>query len=281
MSTGTITVLHPGEMGASIARAAREAGSRVLWVGTGRGEQTAARARAAGIEDAGTLARALQQSDLVLSVCPPDAARAIAREVAASGFDGLYVDANAIAPATTREVGAIVSAAGARFVDGGIIGPPVSSAGNTRLFLSGADAGEVAAMFAGSMLSVQVLEGPDDAASALKMCFAAWTKGSTALLADIRALAGALGVEQALLAQWDSSQPGLGARSESAACSNAFKAWRWIAEMEEIADTFAAQNLPDGFHRAAAQIYRRLAGFKDERAPELAQILAALRSPRD
>lgn len=281
MSGCTITILHPGDMGVSVARAAREAGHRVLWVGAGRSADTATRAGDAGLENAGSLASALRESSLVLSVCPPHAVKDIAHAVAAAGFTGLYVDANAVSPATTRAVGAIVTGAGARFVDGGIIGPPVSDKRNTRLFLSGAHAHEVAAIFEGCLLQAHALDGPEDAASALKMCYAAWTKGTTALLADIRALASALEVEDALLAEWDLSQPGLAARSESAARNNAFKAWRWIAEMREIADSFAAQDLPDGFHRAAAQIYERLAGFKDEREPELARIIAALRAPRD
>jgi 3-hydroxyisobutyrate dehydrogenase-like beta-hydroxyacid dehydrogenase len=279
MNTCTITVLHPGDMGVSVARAAREAGHRVLWVGSARSAETVARAGAAGLVDAGSLAGALRESAVVLSVCPPHAAKDTAQAVAASGFTGLYVDANAISPASTRAVGAIVADAGARFVDGGIIGPPVSSKGNTRLYLSGAHAHEAAALFEGSLLRARTLDGPEDAASALKMCYAAWTKGTTALLADIRALASALEVEDALLAEWNESQSGLAARSESAARNNAFKAWRWIAEMHEIADSFAAQDLPDGFHRAAAQIYERLADFKDEREPELARIIAALRTP--
>ena len=279
MNTCTITVLHPGDMGVSVARAARAAGHRVLWVGSARSAETAARAGAAGLVDAGSLASALRESAVVLSVCPPHAAKDTAQAVAACGFAGLYVDANAISPASTSAVGAIVAKAGARFVDGGIIGPPVSSKGNTRLYLSGAHAHEAAAIFEGSLLRARALDGPEDAASALKMCYAAWTKGTTALLADIRALASALEVEDALLAEWNESQPGLAARSESAARNNAFKAWRWIAEMHEIADSFAAQDLPDGFHRAAAQIYERLAGFKDEREPELARIIAALRTP--
>lgn len=281
MNSCTITVLHPGDMGVSVARAAREVGHRVLWVSSARSADTAARAASAGLVDAGSLADALRESAVVLSVCPPHAAKDTAQAVAACGFTGLYVDANAISPASTRAVGALVAGGGARFVDGGIIGPPVSSKGNTCLYLSGAHASEAAALFKGALLRARALDGPEDAASALKMCYAAWTKGSAALLADIRALASALEVEDALLAEWNESQAGLSARSESAACGNAFKAWRWIAEMHEIADSFAAEDLPDGFHRAAAQIYERLAGFKNEREPELARIIAALRTPPD
>jgi len=89
------------------------------------------------------------------------------------------------------------------------------------------------------------------------MAYAAWTKGTAALLLAIRALARVEGVEDALLAEWERSQPDLPGGSEAAARSAVAKGWRWVGEMEEIADTFAAAGLPDGFHRAAAEIYRR------------------------
>jgi hypothetical protein len=120
------------------------------------------------------------------------------------------------------------------------------------------------------------LEGPVGAASALKICYAAWNKGATALLAGIRALAEQEGVDAALLAEWKISLPDITKRSEVVSVS-ARKAWRWIAEMEEIAASFAAAGLPAGFHLAAADIYRRLEGFKDAaKAPTLAEVRAAL-----
>lgn len=277
MTSNTLTILHPGEMGASVAAAAASAGNRVLWVAAGRSADTRERAEAAGLTPADTLADALAGSQMVLSVCPPHAALDTARQVAALDFRGFYVDANAVSPATTDEVGRIVETAGARFVDGGLIGPPATRDGTTRLFLAGPHAGAVAAVFQGSVLDARVLDGPANGASALKMCYAAWTKGTTALLADIRALACALDVEAALLAEWDHSQAGLSARSESSVRGNAFKAWRWVAEMHEIADTFRGAGLPDGFHRAAADIYERLEGFKSRRDPQLADVLRALR----
>jgi 3-hydroxyisobutyrate dehydrogenase-like beta-hydroxyacid dehydrogenase len=280
MTTTTITVLHPGEMGASVAAAAASNGHRVRWVDAGRSAATRSRAHTAGLEACASLESALDGAAVVFSVCPPHAAVDTARAVAATGFAGLYVDGNAIAPATTRSVAAIVQGAGAHYVDGGIIGPPVKQAGTTRLFLSGPHAAESAALFGGSLLAAQVLEGPLDAASALKMCYAAWTKGTTALLAAIRALAQATQVEQALLAEWQLSQPGLGDRSERSVRANAFKAWRWIAEMHEIAASFEAEGLPAGFHRAAAEVYQTLEGFKDERDPSLDAVLEALLASR-
>jgi hypothetical protein len=113
------------------------------------------------------------------------------------------------------------------------------------------------------------------AASAVKMAYASWTKGSAALLLAARALARAEGVEDTLLAEWDISQPGLTERSARAAGSAAAKGWRWVAEMEEIAAAIAAAGLPDGFHLAAAEIYRRA---QDAPAPDA--ILTALLPPR-
>jgi 3-hydroxyisobutyrate dehydrogenase-like beta-hydroxyacid dehydrogenase len=120
------------------------------------------------------------------------------------------------------------------------------------------------------------MPGAAGAASALKMCYAAYTKGTAALLLAVRALAEAEGVTPTLLAEWDRSQPGLADRSQAAARGTGAKAWRFAGEMHEIADTFAAAGLPDGFHRAAAELYGRLAPLKDAPAPDLDGVLALL-----
>jgi 3-hydroxyisobutyrate dehydrogenase-like beta-hydroxyacid dehydrogenase len=262
----TIGLLHPGEMGASVGASARANGSRVLWVSEGRGADTRQRAAGAGLEDAGTLRALVATSDVVLSVCPPHAAREVARQVAGHGFRGLYVDGNAIAPSTAREIETIVRAAGATYVDGGIIGPPPDKPGTTRLYLSGAAAERVRAMFEAGPLEAIVLPGDLTAASAIKMAYAAWTKGSQALIMAVRALATAEGVDEPLLAEWHRSQPDLPKRSENAARGTARKAWRWVGEMDEIAATFAGARLPDGFHRGAGEVYRRMAVYKDAAA---------------
>jgi len=262
----TIGLLHPGEMGASVGAAARAGGARVLWASEGRSTDTWARAATAELEDAGSVAALAAASDVVLSVCPPHGALDIARAVAAVGFRGLYVDGNAIAPDTARKVAAIVQAAGATYVDGGIIGPPPDKPGSTRLYLSGQAADRIAALFAPGPLEAVVLAGDLTAASAIKMAYAAWTKGSQALIMNVRALAAAEGVDEALRAEWHRSQPDLSKRSENAARGTARKAWRWVGEMDEIAATFAAAGLPDGFHRGAGEIYRRMAVYKDAAA---------------
>jgi 3-hydroxyisobutyrate dehydrogenase-like beta-hydroxyacid dehydrogenase len=264
-------------MGAAIGARLGERGLRVVWASAGRSAATRSRANAAGMEDLGTLERALGVADIVLSVCPPHGALALAREVAGHGFSGVYIDANAISPATVRNIGRVVEAAEATFVDGGIIGPPPIQGVSSRIYLSGGRARDIAAVFAGSNLEAIPLEGAAGAASALKACYAAWTKGATALLAAIRALATHEGVEAALLEEWKRSQPELPKRSE-VVTAQARKAWRWIGEMEEIAASFEAAGLPGGFHLAAADLYRRLEGFKGGTTPPaLAEVTAAFR----
>jgi hypothetical protein len=304
MSEGTVGLLHPGEMGAAVGQCLAAAGHRVLWVPEGRSAASAARAAAAGLTAAsGGLAGLVREADVIVSVCPPHAALGVARQVAlalpGAGFGGVYADANAVSPATAREIAAIVEAGGASYVDGGIIGTPPVAPGFIRLYLSGARAGEVQRLFAGGAVDARVIGGgalvdgdavvdgdalvdgdavvDSDAvfaASAVKMAYASWTKGSAALLLAARALARAEGVEGTLLAEWGGSQPGLTERSARAAGSAAAKGWRWVAEMEEIAAAMAAAGLPDGFHLAAAEIYRRT---RDAGAPDA--ILTALLPP--
>ena len=277
MAPKSITLLHPGEMGAAVGACLREHGLRVLWVSAGRSAATRARARASALEDMARLEDALEASDIVLSICPPHAVVDVAASVAKTGFRGIYVDANAIAPTTTRKVGRLVEAAGATFVDGAIIGPPPTSEHRTRLYLAGPSREEVAALFHSSHLQAIALEEAVGAASALKMCYAAWSKGTTALLVSIRALAQSEGVDAYLLQEWSLSQPGP-LRQSDMVPATARKAWRWVAEMEEIAASFEATQLPGGFHHAAADIYRRLRDFKEQAAPPaLAAVVAKLR----
>ena len=253
MSDTTIGLLHPGEMGAAVGKCLADAGHQVLWVPEGRSATTRERAAAAGLEGCGWTEMAAR-SAVLISVCPPAAALEVARTVAGTGFGGLYVDANAVSPATAGEVAGIVKPAG--FVDGGIIGTPPVAPGFIRLYLSGDRAGEVRALFEGSAADARLVAAPGTA-SAVKMAYASWTKGSAALLLAARALARAEGVESVLLEEWGISQPGLERRSDAANGSAAAKGWRWVAEMEEIAATMAATGLPEGFHQAAAEIYRR------------------------
>ena len=269
----TTGFLHPGEMGASIAAACR--GERV-WCSEGRSDATRARAEAAGLTEISTLAEFAKRCDTIVSICPPGEADHVADLVAATGFAGTYVDANAVAPATTERIGQRFD----RYVDGGIIGPPATAAGTTRLYLSGDEAAAVAERWHGSLLDARAIEGGIGAASAVKMLFAAWGKHNSALMLTINAVAEAFGVTDAIRSEWEISQPQYVAQSEHAARGAAPKAWRFEGEMHEIAATFEAAGQPAEFHLAAAEIYRRMAGFKTAEAPPaLDDVIAALRRP--
>jgi 3-hydroxyisobutyrate dehydrogenase-like beta-hydroxyacid dehydrogenase len=275
----TITLLHPGNMGVTIGAAAATSGARVVWVSRERSEATRKRAGRAELVDLGSLDEALGQSDMVLAVCPPHAAVDVAEQVAAKKFKGVYVDANAVSRATAERIGEIVSRGGASFVDGGIIGSPVKQAGTTRLYLSGARAPDVAELFSKSMLDARAIGPEPGAASALKVAYAAWTKGTDAMLLAIRSYAAHEGVDDALLEEWRVSQPQLEKRCERAAAAATPKAWRYVGEMEEIAEAFEKAGLPGGFHKAAAELCERLASFKDrtDPAPTIAEVVETLR----
>ena len=248
-----VGILHPGEMGAALAAALRGRGETVLWASAGRSAATRERAERAGLEDVGAVTELCRRCEILLSVCPPHAAVDVAR--AAEAFDGIYVDANAISPETTRAIAQLHN----RFVDGGIVGPPPTQPGTTRLYLSGSEAERIAGLFAGTNVDARVLSEEPGAASALKAAYAGWTKGSGALLLSMRELARAEGVEDALLEEWRLSIPELEESLAGAERSAKRKGWRWIGEMEEIARSMAAQDLPAGFHEAAAEVFRRTA----------------------
>jgi 3-hydroxyisobutyrate dehydrogenase-like beta-hydroxyacid dehydrogenase len=277
MEPQQIGFLHPGEMGISIAASAQNSGNQVYWASEGRSPSTRARAEKLGLRDAGTLAKLCAECAIVVSVCPPHAAESVAEQVVAAGFRGRYLDANAIAPQRAAKIGQALDAAGVAFVDGGIIGGPAWKPGRTWLYLSGPQADEIAACFAAGPLETRVLGPAVGTASALKMCYAAYSKGTTALLCAILATAEELGVREALAQQWDHEDAGFAEDTNQRVRRVTAKAWRFVGEMEEIAATFREAGLPGDFHAGATDVYHRLAHFKDSPAtPALEDVLAAL-----
>jgi 3-hydroxyisobutyrate dehydrogenase-like beta-hydroxyacid dehydrogenase len=283
VNPSTIGIVHPGAMGASVAATLRNAGHDVLWASQGRSESTRARADRHGLRDVGTVAELCRASAMVVSVCPPHVAEEVAREVVEAGFGGVFLDANAISPERAQTIAARVEAGGGSFVDGGIVGGPAVERGTTWLHLSGPRAAEVAEAFVAGPLEVSSLGARVGDASALKMCFAAYTKGVTALLAAAMATASHHGVLAALAAQWEHVDPGFIGRSSDRVRRSTRKAWRFEGEMHEIDATFGAAGVPAGFHAAAARTYARLAGL-DAHAdpdgaepPDLETVLRALR----
>lgn len=263
-----IGIVHPGEMGSWVAAALREGGHDVLWASDGRSPDTRQRASATGLRDRGGVRALAADVDAVVSVCPPAAAVDVAHEVVAAGFAGIYVDANAIAPESARRIAALVETAGGTMVDGGIVGGPSDDPGETRLYLSGAEADTVASWFTTGMPEPVVVGIAVGAASAVKVGFAGWTKGSAALLLAMRAYARAEGVEGAVLDAWEHGLDGVRERSDRVASSVHRKAWRFVGEMEQLGAALADVGLPSGFHAGAAALYAALADLKDQPVPQ-------------
>lgn len=277
MPKKNLGILHPGNMGISIAASAQNSGCAVYWASEGRSAQTHERANRFDLQDVHTLFQLCKICDVVVSVCPPHAAEDLGGQILACGFAGLYLDANAIAPRRAAHIGERLAAAGVTFVDGGIIGGPAWEPGRTWLYLSGEHAHEVAACFSAGPLETAIIGDEIGKASALKMCYAAWTKGCTALLCAIVAAADALGVWQELQPQWARDWPGFDEQAVNRVRQVTAKAWRFAGEMHEISATLDEAGLPGGFHAAAAEVYRRIAHFKDAPStPSLEEVLAAL-----
>jgi 3-hydroxyisobutyrate dehydrogenase-like beta-hydroxyacid dehydrogenase len=245
-----VGLLFPGEMGALVGSAVQ---GEVLWASEGRSEAT--RARAKSFTDVGTVRELVAASEIVISLCPPAIAEDVAGEVAAEGLDGIYVEANAIAPERMKRIAGLL-----RCVDGSVIART-----GLNLYLSGDpdDVAEVAALFPDGDVNAIPLEGGIGAASALKMAFGGWNKISVALEAQAHAIARAYGVENALTGEGVESDRVLRA---------APKAWRWAPEMEEVAATCAALGLPDGIPHGAADLYSRWDTHRDQPA-ELDRLL--------
>jgi 3-hydroxyisobutyrate dehydrogenase-like beta-hydroxyacid dehydrogenase len=244
MNNPKVGILHPGNMGIFVAASTQNSGCEVYWVSEGRSAQTHERAAKFSLRDAGTLSQLCETCSILISVCPPHAAEDVADQVLSCGFTGLYVDANAISPQWVARIGEKMRAAGVAFVDGGIVGGPAWESGDTWLYLAGEQAGTVAACFSAGPLQIGVVGEAIGKASALKMCYAAWTKGSTALLSAILATADAFDVWENLRVQWDRDWPDFSERAVNRARRVTAKAWRFAGEMDEISSTFEAAGAP-------------------------------------
>jgi 3-hydroxyisobutyrate dehydrogenase-like beta-hydroxyacid dehydrogenase len=266
-----IGLLHPGQMGAAIGARLTAAGHEVLWLRTGRSSASARRANEAGLRGVDTLEKLLA-SRVVLSVCPPEFAEDVAKGVAALGFSGIYVDANAVSPHRMIRIAGLLETV----VDGSIIGPPPGPDRPTRLYLSGPDAAvaAVSELFTGSAVSAAALGARIGDASALKMAYGSYNKASHALAAVSHALAEKYGVGAALreVAAGDGGALGRLHRLPSVAA----RAWRWGPEMREAAETFAAVGLPPDLAGAAAEVFRRWNDDKDNTDLDVAEVLRHL-----
>jgi len=272
-----IGILHPGEMGVSVAASAQNSGHTIYWVSEGRSPQTRERAEKAGFVDALSLSQLCKTCSLIISVCPPASAEDVAHQVLSCNFSGYYIDANAISPQRAIRIGEAMESSGVTFGDGGIIGGPAWKPKSTWLYLSGKDAHKAAIYFTAGPLETYVVGDAIGKASALKMCFAAYSKGTTALLCAVLAAAEALNVRAELEQQWSRDGGRFAEEASQKIRQVTAKAWRFAGEMEEIAATLHQAGMPDKFHIAAAEIYRRMGSFKDATiTPSLEDVLTAL-----
>lgn len=272
----SIGILHPGEMGVSVAASAINNGYRVYWVSQDRSDDTRRRAEKHGLLEINTLDQLCQTCDVILSVCPPYAAQDVAASVAKAGFKGIYLDANAISPKRSIEIGALMEAANIHFVDGGIIGGPAWSPKETCLYLSSQHAAVIADCFEKGPLETQIIGSEIGKASALKMCYAAYSKGTTALLAAIVSAAEVWDVREVLYERWDMDTPGFSEQTHRRVARATKKAWRFEGEMMEIAATFQEAGLPGGFHEAAAEVYHRMANLKENNSISIEEIISSI-----
>jgi 3-hydroxyisobutyrate dehydrogenase-like beta-hydroxyacid dehydrogenase len=275
----TVGILNPGSMGAAVAACAASNAAEVLWCEAGRSPASAARAAQFGLMAVAGLGELLERSDIVISLCPPAAAEDLARDVAAHGFAGVFVEANAISPERAHRIAALL-APEATVVDGGVVGSPPVGGKTPTLYLSGPAAAteRLEALFAGTAVQTAVLGTEVGKASALKLAYASFQKTSRVLVALAIGMAREHGVDQELLEvasrRTDSylSEPQYIAKT-------AARAWRWGPELEEAADTLAAAGLPPQMLRAAASTLARWHDAKDDSSLTLADALDRLAQP--
>ncbi|WP_109506666.1 DUF1932 domain-containing protein [Nocardioides speluncae] len=217
----------------------------------------------------------LSIADLVLVICPSQAASSIAAEVAGHSYDGVYIDANAISPQRMLDIVATASAAGATVIDDSIFGAPPNDQRSIRLYLAGNGASQIAGLFEGSQVEPTVLEEPLGSASALKMAFASFQRGSRALAALAHALADDHGLSDQLVAEAERMGSGILADRDYLP-SVAARAWRWQPELDEVAATQRASGLPDGLAVATGDVFEQLTPLKDDWTANLRDVLARL-----
>lgn len=274
----TVTLVHPGSMGAAIAAQMVAAGHEVLWAPEGRSENTWHRARKAGAQACDSLAEALSRSTVVLSVCPPPAAEDVATAVAACDFTGVFVDANAISPQRMRRIEEKVRP-GSAVVDSAVFGPPPAGGLTARLYLAGETRSVdlVATLFTNSDLHVRRVGDTVGSASALKMAFAGYQKAARTLAGVSHALAHAHGVGDELTEEAETMVSAILSDPEYLP-SVAAKAWRWAPEMNEVADTLRAAGLPADMAEATARVLSHWEQDKDQCDLPVSEVLSRLRN---
>ena len=258
-----IALMSPGDMGHAVGDLLRRRGLRVVTSLQGRSRRTEDLAKKADFEIVTNEDELIQEADLLLSIMVPAQAEPFAQKMVSvieqSSQPIVYVDCNAIAPETAVRIGSLIEAAGGIFVDAGIIGPPPRHNSDvTRFYASGAHADRFAVL--GDFgLDIRIVSDVVGQASAVKMCYAALTKGTTALMTGLSMTAERLGVSDVLHAELELSQRAMQQRMQQHVPTMIPKAHRWVGEMEEIARTFEAAGLTPKIFEGAAEIYQHVA----------------------
>ena len=253
----TVGIISPGDMGHVVSRVLIDHGLRVVSCLAERSQRTQRLAAKAGVTDLLSYAELVEQADLILSILVPAQAVKAAQRVAeaTTQADVLYVDCNAVAPRTVKKIDRIIKKVGGNFLDASIIGPPPRSDESTRFYASGPNVGQLNILNQYG-LEIRPLGQEIGQASAIKMCYAALTKGLTALCAELLTAAETLGVSADLAEEFELSQTALYQRMQKGLPSLPSKSRRWIGEMEEIAVTFADVGLTPNILAGAADIFR-------------------------
>ncbi|MFW6174855.1 MAG: DUF1932 domain-containing protein [Chloroflexota bacterium] len=261
MTVHTVAIMGAGDMGHAVGRALKDSGLDVVTCLSGRSEHTRRLAADAGMREAPDLPALVGEADLFLSIMPPATAPQFAEEVAAAmgsaGKTPHYADCNAVSPATSRRIAAVVQAAGAGYTDAGIIGSAPGKGAPPRFYASGPDTSAIEELD-GRGITVKPVGVEIGRASAIKMCYAALTKGTNALYVAVATAAESLGILPELGEEFAASQARVWESMRSAVPRMPTDAGRWIGEMEEITATFDAAGVTGKFHEGAADIFRLL-----------------------
>lgn len=260
MPINTVAILSPGDMGHAVGQLLREHELRVVTCLTGRSGRTRALAEKAGIEDVPDFNEMVKNSDVILSMTVSEVAPQVCQEVAdaikATGAtDVLFAECNAIAPQLTRKLEPIIAGVGARFVDASIIGGPPKGGSSPRFYTSGPNATELEQLREFG-LDVRNIGPNTGQASGIKMCYAAMTKGSSALYSELLLAAEMMGLSEHLKAEFQSSQGSVYQRMEGGIPSIPAKSRRWVSEMEEIGATFEHLGMTPYLFKGVADMYR-------------------------
>lgn len=261
MKIHNLGIMSMGDMGSGVAKILKQNNFNVITSLENRSKESAIRAQQNKITDVGTLENLVENSDVILSILVPSKALGFAKQIAPliakSNRKKIFVDCNAISPQTTKEINIIIEKSNGLFIDGGIIGGSPRSGEKPRIYISGKHANKIEVLHSKDVEFID-MKSEIGAASGLKMTYAAITKGTAALYAASLMTADHFGLLEKLLDEISYSQPRVFDSIKSVNSISA-KAFRWIGEMEEIAETFKFSDNTGKFHIGAAEIFRKIA----------------------